>query len=86
MASANDIRDILSLPREPSTSTAVPRKSGGPGTGLRKPEGISRELYSLLGDNVPTLVAQFARPKFKQKPVFGKGKSTWYFGFQDVWI
>jgi DNA methyltransferase 1-associated protein 1 len=77
MASAADLRDILSLPQH--SGTPVASGSGKPKVGTtRKPEGISRELYSLIGDSAPTLVAQYARPKFKQKPDFGKGRVKWW--------
>ncbi|QRV72927.1 SWR1-complex protein 4 [Ceratobasidium sp. AG-Ba] len=69
MASSADVRDILSLPAA-SGSTVAPRKltSNAP----KKPDGISREVYALIGDNSPTLVQQYAAPRLKQKPTFGK--------------
>lgn len=75
MASASDVRAILSLPQStPASSSSAPKKAPAP----RKPEGISRELYSLIGDSAPSLVAQYARPKFKPKLDLNKGKSRWY--------
>jgi DNA methyltransferase 1-associated protein 1 len=75
-ASAADVRSILSLPSS-STPTAQPKKAATPLT--RKPSGISRELYSLIGPSAPTLVAQVAKPRLKQKPNLGSGGSSkWY--------
>lgn len=38
-----------------------------------KPDGISRELYALIGPSAPTLTAQLAKPKFKAKPKLSGG-------------
>ncbi|KAI0000025.1 hypothetical protein BJV77DRAFT_975919 [Russula vinacea] len=73
-ASAADVRSILSLP---SPSTPAPSQSKKAATPLaRKPSGISRELYSLIGPSAPTLVAQVAKPRLKQKPNLGGGGSS----------
>ena len=73
-ASAADVRSILSLP---SSSTPAPAQSKKAATPVsRKPSGISRELYSLIGPSAPTLVAQVAKPRLKQKPNFGSGGSS----------
>lgn len=76
-ASSADLRDILALPG-PSASPAVhsvPKKAPR----AQKPEGISRELYSLIGNHAPSLAAvQQAKAKLKQKPKFGRGKTYWY--------
>jgi hypothetical protein len=69
-ASAADVRSILSLP----TAQPQPKKTAAPLA--RKPSGISRELYSLIGPSAPTLVAQVAKPRLKQKPNLGGGGST----------
>lgn len=74
MASASDVRAILSLPAS-APGTSQPRKPTA--TASRKPDGISRELYSLIGDSAPTLVAQYARPKFKPKLDLGRSKARW---------
>ncbi|KAG6821560.1 hypothetical protein H0H93_000069 [Arthromyces matolae] len=75
-ASAADVRSILSLP-EPSSATSgpsQPKKTTQPAT--RKPDGISRELYALIGPSVPSLVT--IKPRLKQKPNFGGGaKVKW---------
>ncbi|KAF8311157.1 hypothetical protein DL93DRAFT_2083603 [Clavulina sp. PMI_390] len=75
MASSSDLRAIFSLPQSTpgaSTSTTVKKAPGA-----RKPEGISRELYSLIGDSAPSLVAQYAQPKYKPKLKFAKDSPTW---------
>ncbi|KAH7887581.1 hypothetical protein F5I97DRAFT_2010006 [Phlebopus sp. FC_14] len=73
--SASDIRSALSLPA--STSGQVqPRKPQTQST--KKPEGISRELYALIGPSAPSLAAHLAKPRLKQKPNFGGGgKVKW---------
>ncbi|KAN0132550.1 hypothetical protein V8E53_009566 [Lactarius tabidus] len=72
-ASAADVRSILSLP---SSSTPAPAQPKRAAPLARKPSGISRELYSLIGPSAPTLVAQAAKPRLKQKPNLGSGGST----------
>ncbi|KAH7343453.1 hypothetical protein B0J17DRAFT_693381 [Rhizoctonia solani] len=71
MASSADVRDILSLPASSSAHLPAAKKiiAHAP---ARKPDGISREVYALIGDNSPTLVQNYAAPKLKQKPTFGK--------------
>lgn len=48
--SSADVRAILDLPRG-GAKPAAQRKQGL----QRKPDGISRELYALMGDNAPSL-------------------------------
>ncbi|KAI6130360.1 hypothetical protein EDD16DRAFT_1689708 [Pisolithus croceorrhizus] len=46
----------------------------------KKPEGISRELYALIGPSAPSLslAANLAKPRLKQKPNFnGRGAAKW---------
>lgn len=76
-ATAADVRSILSIPESSSTiGPSQPKKSGGLST--RKPEGISRELYSLIGPSAPSLAAQLAKPRLKQRPnLGGGGKVKW---------
>ncbi|PCH40988.1 hypothetical protein WOLCODRAFT_137117 [Wolfiporia cocos MD-104 SS10] len=71
-ASAADVRSILSLPSAPTPGPSQPRKQSNAAERARKPDGISRELYSLIGPSVPTL-AQLAKPRLKQKPNLGGG-------------
>ena len=78
-ASAADVRSILSLPSPSTPAPAQPKKATAPLA--RKPSGISRELYSLIGPSAPTLVAQVAKPRLKQKPNLGSGGSTKWCGF-----
>ncbi|KII94890.1 hypothetical protein PLICRDRAFT_86353 [Plicaturopsis crispa FD-325 SS-3] len=77
MASAADVRSILALPSTPSAAgPSQPRKQST--TSTRKPEGISRELYSLIGPSAPSLAAHLAKPRLKQKPnLGGGGKVKW---------
>jgi len=73
-ASAADVRSILSLPSSSTPAPSQPKKAATPLS--RKPSGISRELYSLIGPSAPTLVAQVAKPRLKQKPNLGSGGSS----------
>lgn len=44
------------------------RRSGPPGQREKRPGGISRELYALIGNNAPSLaLAQANKPKFKER-------------------
>lgn len=71
--SAADVRSALSLPT-PTPGPSQPRKPGP-----KKPEGISRELYALIGTSAPSLAATLAKPRLKQKPNFsGRGTVKWY--------
>lgn len=72
-ASAADVRSILSLPNSSTPASTQPKRAAPL---ARKPSGISRELYSLIGPSAPTLVAQAAKPRLKQKPNLGSGGST----------
>ncbi|WFD30324.1 swr complex subunit [Malassezia sp. CBS 17886] len=61
--SHNDVRDILSLPNRagpaggPSRAAArAPPQLPGDARPKQRPEGMSRELYALLGPNAPSLV------------------------------
>jgi len=80
-ASAADIRSALSIPEASATAGPSQPKKPAP-TNTRKPEGISRELYSLIGPSAPSLAAQLIKPRLKQKPNFGGGvsKTRWYVG------
>ena len=87
-ASAADIRSALSIPEASFSAGPSQTKKPVPSNNARKPEGISRELYSLIGPSAPTL-AQLAKPRLKQKPNFGGrgGKTKWSFFFLFcVWL
>lgn len=77
MSSAAEIRDILNIPQKHASTSSKPAPLKKGAQQLRKEAGISRELYRLIGDSAPTLVAQFTKPKYKQKPNFGATKVTW---------
>ncbi|KAJ6598891.1 hypothetical protein DFH09DRAFT_17877 [Mycena vulgaris] len=77
MSNAADVRSILELPSS-SSATPVPSHKKLSLQSARKPEGISRELFSLIGPSSTTLVAQLAKPRLKQKPNLGAGsKIKW---------
>lgn len=68
--SASDIRSALSLPQP----TSAPRRTHSSTT--KKPDGISRELYSLIGPSAPSLAAHLAKPRLKLKPNLGGGATV----------
>ncbi|KAG6337228.1 hypothetical protein ID866_1858 [Astraeus odoratus] len=73
--SAADLRSALSLPAS-AQGPSQPRKSQTHGP--KKPDGISRELYALIGPSAPSLAANLAKPRLKQKPNFGaRGIVKW---------
>ncbi|KAG9317493.1 hypothetical protein JVU11DRAFT_1696 [Chiua virens] len=62
----------------PAQSTSLSRKSHHSAS-AKKPDGISRELYSLIGPSAPSLAANLTKPRLKQKPNFGGGGIVkWY--------
>lgn len=71
--SGRDVRDILEIqqqqPPTSSSSLQPPRRSGGPpDPRVKRPDGITRELYALIGDNAPSLaLAHTVKPKFKER-------------------
>lgn len=92
--SSNDVRDILSLPsRAPAEHAQLRAQQGrappmlpGDVRPKQRPEGMSRELYALLGPNAPSLVMSHGlgapntldsasgssfQPKFQRKPAAG---------------
>lgn len=73
-ASAADVRSILQLPASSHAGQSQSQKKAT----TKKPEGISRELYSLIGPTPSTLAAQLSKPRLKQKPnLGGGGKVKW---------
>ncbi|GAA5923021.1 Swc4p [Sporobolomyces koalae] len=69
---SKDVRDIMQLGPAPTASSglSVPptKRSGPPGPPVKRPDGITRELYALIGDNAPSLaMAQPVKPKFKER-------------------
>lgn len=75
MGTSRDVRDILELGQAPGPPAAnlslqPPRRSGAgpPDPRHKRPDGITRELYALIGDNAPSLaLAQAVKPKFKER-------------------
>jgi DNA methyltransferase 1-associated protein 1 len=68
---SRDVRDIMSI-SEPAASPGIglqappPRRAGQQRE--KRPDGITRELYALMGDNAPSLaLAQSTKPKFKER-------------------
>ncbi|KAG7096741.1 hypothetical protein E1B28_004153 [Marasmius oreades] len=76
-ASIADVRSALSIPGH-VTPNRLQQVKKQPSQSVKKPEGISRELYSLIGPSAPSLAAQLAKPRLKQKPnLGGGGKVKW---------
>jgi len=76
---SQDVRSILNLPLAgPSGSgSSAPRRSAA---APRKPDGISRELYALIGDNAPSLAeaqASIAAVKYRDRPKLKAKKVRW---------
>jgi DNA methyltransferase 1-associated protein 1 len=70
--SSTDVRSILDLPLA-SSSTPYHKKVSST---AKRPDGISRELYALIGDNAPSLAeakAASAAVKYRDRPKV-KGK------------
>ncbi len=71
MASSKDVRDIMNLgaapsPQPPSMSAPPPTRQQP--KKVKRPEGITRELFALMGGNAPALaLAQPVKPKFKER-------------------
>lgn len=75
--SSQDVRSILNLPLAGPSTTPAPRKSTA---ASRKPDGISRELYALIGDNAPSLAeaqASIAAVKYRERPKLKTKKVKW---------
>jgi len=64
----NDVRDIMQLPAK-AAPTSVPSGSGSrpskgpPKARAKRVEGMTRELYSLMGDNAPSIALAMNGPK-----------------------
>ncbi|GAA5908263.1 Swc4p [Sporobolomyces salmoneus] len=69
---SKDVRDIMQLGPAPTGLSSGPpssKRSGPPvPSTTKRPDGITRELYALIGDNAPSLaMAQPVKPKFKER-------------------
>ena len=86
MASAADIRSVLSVPDPTPSSSQQPQKK--PTATSKRPQGISRELYELIGDSVPSVVPQQSKARLKLKPNLGSGapRSKWCVYCLFVWF
>jgi hypothetical protein len=82
--SSSDVRSILDLPsREDHASSSTyqqnpPRRSVST---VKKPDGISRELYALIGDNAPFLAetqAALSATKYRERPKPKIKDARWY--------
>ncbi|GAA5887666.1 hypothetical protein JCM5296_004452 [Sporobolomyces johnsonii] len=81
---SRDVRDIMQLGPAPSPSSGLSlqptkRSSGPPGPPQKRPDGITRELYALIGDNAPSLaLAQPVKPKFKERIKRDRPTARWH--------
>jgi DNA methyltransferase 1-associated protein 1 len=81
--SSSDVRSILDLPsKEDQASTSTQQNlSRRPAAANRKPDGISRELYALIGDNAPFLAetqAALSATKYRERPKPKIKDAKWY--------
>lgn len=63
--SSSDVRSILNLPHAGPSSQQSRKQT------FKRPDGISRELYALIGDNAPSLLdvqASVSAVKYREKP------------------
>ncbi|KAK1923209.1 hypothetical protein DB88DRAFT_494255 [Papiliotrema laurentii] len=74
--SSSDVRSILNLPQSGPSNSVQSRKASS----FKRPDGISRELYALIGDNAPSLVdaqASVAAVKYRDRPKIKTTHSKW---------
>lgn len=79
---SQDVRSILNLPQAGPSSAPAPKKLAKV---ARKPDGISRELYALIGDNAPSLAevqASTAAVRYRDRPKLKGKKVKWSVGSQ----
>ena len=75
---SSDVRSILGLPLVSSSSSSVAPKRVQ--SLNKRPDGISRELYALIGNNAPSLAeaqASVAAVKYRAKPALNRKKVKW---------
>ena len=70
-----DVRDVLSLPLKENV-TPTPHTKTKQKARLPKADGMTRELYSLLGDNAPPL-ALLQPQRFKERPRLNQKAASW---------
>jgi DNA methyltransferase 1-associated protein 1 len=72
-----DIRDVLSLSQ--NTPSEKKKKKSKPLVDpvIKNATGITRELYSLLGEGTPP-IAFIKQDRFKEKPKLNKKVTPWY--------
>ncbi|KAL9065021.1 MAG: hypothetical protein Q9157_007623 [Trypethelium eluteriae] len=63
---SQDVRDMLDLPRDGLPKPAAPKKSKK--VIEKKPEGMARELYALLGERAPPVSMIQEQKQYKQRP------------------
>lgn len=82
MGTSSDVRAILDLPQQTiasSSSTLRPQQRKAI-PAIRKPDGISRELYALIGDNAPFLAeaqASLDTAKYRERPKVKTRDAKW---------
>jgi len=76
--SSSDVRSILNLPHAAGPSQTQPTRKS---TTIKRPDGISRELYALIGDNAPSLAdahASVSAVRYRDRPKAKGPKARWY--------
>ena len=74
---SSDVRSILNLPQAGSSTIRLSSKSSRP---VKRPDGISRELYALIGDNAPSLAevqASVVGVKYRDRPKLKAKRVKW---------
>lgn len=77
---SQDVRSILNLPQAGPSAPSASSSSKRSAPQHRKPDGISRELYALIGDNAPSLAeaqASIAAVKYRDRPKLKAKKVKW---------
>jgi DNA methyltransferase 1-associated protein 1 len=82
--SSSDVRSILDLPSRQDHASSSTSQQDPPRRAVstaKKPDGISRELYALIGDNAPFLAetqAALSATKYRERPKPKIKDARWY--------
>lgn len=70
----SDLKDILGVSRTPAAEGERPKKEKQ--ERMKRPEGMSREAFALLGDNHPIMPSQLLSGLKKKKDDKGKARAV----------
>ncbi|KAI9637016.1 uncharacterized protein MKK02DRAFT_26456 [Dioszegia hungarica] len=75
--SSSDVRAILDLPHA-SSSSAAAGPSRKASQQIKRPEGISREVFALMGNNAASIMPSYpSAARYKARPVPSSQKTRW---------